>query len=137
MDDNGDIARAAWRPKSQLNAKALRSFRDTMDGLRDILEFRPEVSLSTDYIRNAGRKVSVELRKLLLDGVPLVHRVLQGARFQPLRDRGGLTGDVYENSFTMGVAPEERRRAGFVACSSAYVGHHGPSPARPTIRVTV
>ena len=105
MEDNGDMARAAWRPKSQLNAKALRSFRDTMDGIRDILEFRPEVSLSTDYIRNAGRKVSVELRKLLLDGVPLVHRVLQGARFQPLRDRGGLTGDVYENSFTMGVAP--------------------------------
>ena len=105
MEDNGDTTRAAWRPKSQQNAKALRSFRDAVNDIREILEFRPEVALSTEYIRNAGRKVSVELRKLLLDGAPLVHRVLQGPKFQPLRDRSGLTGDVYENSFTMRVAP--------------------------------
>lgn len=96
---------AVWLPKPQQNAKALRSFRDSMDDLRDVLEFRPDVSMSVDYLRSAGRKVSVELRKLLLDGTPLVHHVLKGPRFQPLRDRGGLTGDVYENSVTMRVAP--------------------------------
>ena len=100
-----DMRSAIWKPKPQQNAKALRSFQDAMDDIRDVLEFRPDASLSVDYLRKAGRKVSVELRKLLLDGTPLVHRVLEGPRFQPLRDRGGLTGDVYENSFTMRVAP--------------------------------
>ena len=85
--------RAAWRPKSQQNAKALRSFRDAVNDIREILESRPEVALSTEYIRNAGRKVSVELRKLLLDGAPLVHRVLQGPKFQPLhKHRRSPTG---------------------------------------------
>ena len=72
-----------------------------MDDIREVLEFRTDVSMSVDYIRNAGRKVSVELRKLLLDGALLVHRVLQGPRFRRLRYSSGLTGDVYENSFTM------------------------------------
>ena len=105
MEGNWDTGSTAWRPKSQQNAKALRSFRDTMDDIRDVLEFRPDAALSVGYIRNAGRKVSVELRKLLLDSAPLVHRVLKGPRFQPLRDRAGLKGDVYENSFTMRIAP--------------------------------
>ena len=96
---------AVWLPKPQQNAKALRSFRDAMEDIRDFLEFRPEVSMSVDYIRKAGRKVSVELRKLLLDGTPMVHRVLQRPRFHPLRDKGSLTGDIYENSLTMRVAP--------------------------------
>ena len=93
---NGDTGSAAWRPKSQQNAKALRSFRDAMEDIRTVLEFRPDAAMSVDFIRNAGRKVSVELRKLLLDGTPLVHRVLERPRFRPLRDRGGLTGDVNE-----------------------------------------
>ena len=105
MEGNGDTGSTAWRPKTQQNAKALRSFRDAMDDIRDVLEIRPDTAMSVGFIRNAGRKVSVELRKLLLDGAPLVHRVLNRPRFQRLRDRGGLTGDIYENSFTMRVAP--------------------------------
>ena len=104
MEGNRHSETTTWRPKSQQNAKALRSFGDAMDDIRDVLEFRPDVSVSVDYIRNAGRKVSVELRKLLLDGAPLVHRVLQRPRFPPLRDSAGLMGDVYENSFTMRMA---------------------------------
>ena len=110
---DGNTANTAWRPKPEQNAKALRSFRDSMDDIRDVLEFRPDVSLSVDYIRNGGRRASVELRKLLLDGRPLVHRVLQGPRFQPLRNKAGLTGDVYENSFTMQVAPGTRNAPDF------------------------
>lgn len=105
MEGNEKKRTTVWRPKSQQNAKALRSFRDAMEDLRDVLEFRPGTSWSTDYIRYAGRRLSVELRKLLLDGAPLVHRVLQKPRFQPLRDRGSLTGDIYENSSTIRPAP--------------------------------
>ncbi len=105
MEGNRHTETTAWRPKSQQNAKVLRSFRDSMDDIRDVLEFRPDVSASVDYIRKVGRKVSVELRKLLLDVTPLVHRVLQRPRFLPLRDSAGLMGDVYENSFTMRIAP--------------------------------
>ena len=105
MEDNEDTARPVRRPKSQQNAKAPRLFRDAMDDIPDIMGFRSEVPLSVDYIRNAGRKVSVELRKLLSDRVPLVHRVLQAPIFHPLRDKRRLAGDVYENSFAMRVAP--------------------------------
>ena len=76
-----------------------------MDDTRAVLEFRPDRTLSVEYIRNAGRKVSVELRKLLLDRAPLLHRVVEGPRFNPLRDRTGLTGDIYENSSTIRVTP--------------------------------
>ena len=53
----------------------------------------------------AGRNTSVELRKLLFDATPLVHRVLHRPRFHPLRRREGLSGDVYRKEFTMSVAP--------------------------------
>ena len=105
MVGNGDPKCAVWRPKPQQNAKALRSFNDAMDDIRTVLEFRLGHALSVEYIRNAGRKVTVELRKLLLDGAPLVHRVLERPRFHPLRDRNDLTGDIYENSSTIRVAP--------------------------------
>ena len=104
MEGSRQLETTVWRPKSQQNAKALRSFGDTMDDIRDVLEFRSDVSVSVDYIRNAGRRVSVELRKLLLDSAPLVHRVLEKPRFLPLRESVGLMGDVYENSFTMRIA---------------------------------
>ena len=104
MEGNRDTGNTVWRPKSRQSAKALRSFKDAMDDMGDALDFQPDAALSVEYVRNAGRKVSVELRKLLLDGAPLMHRVLQGPRFQPLRDSGGLTGDAYENSLSMRIA---------------------------------
>ena len=54
-----------------------------------------------EQIRNAGRKVSVELRKLLWDGTPLVHHVLKGPRFHMLRDKCALTGNVYRKSISV------------------------------------
>lgn len=105
MEGNKHPAGTAWRPKSQQNAKALRSFRDAMQDIRDVLELRADAAMSIDFMRHSGRKVSVELRKLLLDGAPLMHRVLQRPRLLPLRNTDALVGDVYENSFTMRVAP--------------------------------
>ena len=110
MEADRDMGNTAWRPKSQQNAKALRSFKDAMNDIGDVVDLEAGPGLSVDYIRNAGRKVSVALRKLILDGAPLIHRVLQGARFQPLRDRGGLTGDVYENSCLLRIAPGTKDR---------------------------
>lgn len=105
MEANSNNGNTVLRPKRQQNAKALRSFKDTMDDIREVLEFRPDAVFSVGYIRRASRKVSVELRKLLLDGAPLMHRVLEGPRFHPLRDSADLTGDIYENSSTIRVAP--------------------------------
>ncbi len=105
MQSDRYMGNTVWGPKSQQNAKALRSFKDAMNDIGDVVDFEAGPGLSVEYIRNAGRKVSVALRKLILDGAPLIHRVLQGPRFEPLRDRGGLTGDVYENSFSMQIAP--------------------------------
>lgn len=105
MVGTGDKGSIVWRPKSQQNAKALRSFSDAMNDIRDVLEYRPDAALSMDHIRHTSRKASVELRKLLLDGAPLVHRILEGPRFHPLRDKASLVGDIYENSFALRVAP--------------------------------
>ena len=117
------IAPSTWEPKPQQNAKALRLFRDGMDDMNDVLRFPPGAGVG--QLRNAARKVSVELRKLLYDSTPLVHRVLHRPRFHPLWNRGRLTGDVYENVFRMQIAPGTKE---------------GPLPglvARRTWRITV
>ena len=103
--DSGD-AISTWEPKSQQNAKALRLFREGMDDMHSVLGLLRQGSVGG--IRTAGRKVSVELRKLLFDGTPLVHRVLHRPRFHPLSNRESLTGDLYENAFTVRMAPGTR-----------------------------
>ena len=74
----------------------------------------------------AGRRASVELRKLLLDGSPLVHRVLHRPRFHPLRSKDRLAGDVYRNAETMRVAPaaEDGRMRGPVASQTWAIAVH-------------
>ena len=106
MEKNRRATSIVWCPKSQQSAKALRSLIDAMDDMGDALRFPPGASVG--HIRKAARRVSVELRKLFLDGAPLIHRVLQRTRFDPLRDKNRLTGDTYENSFTMKVAPSTK-----------------------------
>ena len=63
---------------------------------------------SVGGMRTVGRKASVELRKLLFDGTPLVHRVLHRPRFHPLFDSKSLAGDIYENQFSLQIAPGTR-----------------------------
>ena len=91
-----------WEPKRQQNAKALRLFRDGMDEMHEAL-WAPGVEAWRT--RLASRRASVELRKFLLDGTPLVHRVLQRPRFHPLRNKDNLSGDVYRNDRTISLAP--------------------------------
>ncbi len=113
----GNTESTIWRPNSQQNARALRSFKDAMEDIRDIVEFRPDTDWSAGSIRNASRKVAIELRKLMLDGTGLMSRVLFRPRFQPLRDKAGLVGDVYENSDSVRIAPatEDGRLSGPLA----------------------
>ena len=56
-------------------------------------------------MHTVGRKASVELRKLLFDDRPLVHHVLHRPRFHPLSNTGSLAGDIYENAFSIQLAP--------------------------------
>ncbi|MXY52060.1 MAG: hypothetical protein F4Y86_05970 [Gammaproteobacteria bacterium] len=99
MDDAADV----WVPKGSLNAKALRLFRDGMGEINAALADLSRGAVGG--LRTSGRRVSVELRKLLFDRTPLVHRVLEGPRFHPLPDKESLVGDVYENAFSLRVAP--------------------------------
>ena len=94
-----------WEPKPQQNAKALRLFRDGMDEMHEALWLPSGEAWRT---RLASRRASVELRKFLLDGSPLVHRVLRRPRFHPLRKKDGLSGDVYRNDCTISLAPATR-----------------------------
>ena len=103
--DSGDAA-AAWNPKPQQNAKALRLFCEGMDDMHGALTILSQGS--GGGMHTVGRKVSVELRKLLFDGTPLVHRVLHRPRFHPLFNSGSLAGDVYENKFSLRIAPGTR-----------------------------
>ena len=66
--DSGDAA-TAWNPKPQQNAKALRLFCEGMDDMHGALAMLSQGSVGE--IRTVGRKVSVELRKLLFDDTPL------------------------------------------------------------------
>ena len=76
-------------------------------------------------MRLAGRRASVELRKFLLDGSPLVHRVLRRPRFHPLRSKERLVGDVYRNAKTLQIAPStEDGRRGPVASQTWAITVH-------------
>ena len=99
-------AAIAWNPKPHQNAKALRLFREGMDDMHGSLGMLSRGSKGG--VRTVGRKVSVELRKLLFDGTPLVHRVLHRPRFHPLFSSEGLAGDIYENEFSLRIVPGTR-----------------------------
>ena len=101
--DSGDTA-TAWNPKRHQNAKALRLFHEGMEDIHGALAILNRGTVGG--MGRVGRRVSVELRKLLFDGAPLVHRVLQGPRFHPLVDAENLAGDVYKNEYSFRVAPE-------------------------------
>ena len=47
--------------------------------------------------------VSIELRKLLFDSTPLLHRVMQKPRFHPLNDKGSLKGDKHKIESTLSI----------------------------------
>ena len=97
---------SAWEPKPQQNAKALRLFRDGMENMHDALwSFRENVW----RLPTATRNMSVELRKFLFDGTPLVHRVLHRPRFHPLKRTESLIGDVYFKERTLSMAPGTER----------------------------
>lgn len=117
MKSNRDLESdpSTWLPKQNQNAKALRLFHDGMKNMNDALQF--PLGAGVGQLTISGRKVSVELRKLLYDSKPLVHRVLQRTRFHPLRNKARLTGDVYENANCIQVAPgtKEGPLLGFVA----------------------
>ena len=103
---NSGDASIAWNPKPHQNAKALRLFWEGMDDMHGALAMLSRGSVGG--MRIVGRKVSVELRKLLFDGVPLVHRVLHRPRFHPLFNYESLAGDVYENESSLRIAPGTR-----------------------------
>ena len=92
-----------WQPRATQNARSFRLFMESMDVINEALCFPPEPQVV--HIGRVARTVSIELRKLLFDGSPLLHRVLQGPRLHPLKARYTLTGDVYENSFQLSLAP--------------------------------
>ena len=91
----------SWKPKPQQNAKALRLFVETMEDIND--SFYLSGSDSLVNIPRVARHLAVPLRKLLLDGRPLVHSVLQGPRFHPLFHPSHLSGDTYTNTRTFQV----------------------------------
>lgn len=92
-----------WRPKATQNARFFRLFMESMDVINEALCFPPEPQVV--HIGRVARTVSIELRKLLFDGSPLLHRVLQGPRLHPLKAKDTLTGDIYENSVQLSIAP--------------------------------
>lgn len=104
-----------WKPRSSQNARALRLFIESMDIIDEALCFPPDPVI--DHMGRVARRVSIELRKLLLDGRPLLHTVLQRPRLHPLNDHQSLTGDVYENERMLSIAPatSDGRRVGAIA----------------------
>ena len=92
-----------WKPKEQQNGRALRLFIDSFDEINDCLSLLQ--SSQFDKIPSLARRVSIQLRKLLFDGSPLIHKVLRGPRFLPLNCRDTLPGDTYTNTFYFRVVP--------------------------------
>lgn len=93
----------AWQPKATQNARAFRLFMESMDVINEALCFPSEPQVG--HMGRVARTVSIELRKLLFDSSPLLHRVLQRSRLHPRRAREALTGDIYENGFRLSIAP--------------------------------
>lgn len=75
---------------------------ESMDIIDEALRFPPDAV--ADDMGRRGRRVAVELRKLLFDSRPLLHHVLERPRFQPLKKHETLTGDIYENECVMSIA---------------------------------
>ena len=92
-----------WQPKSQQNAKVLRLFKESMDDINDNL--RSLSSLSVSRMRSVARRLSIELRKLLLDGNPLLNAVVDRPQLHPLHDRNILTGDIHTSERALRVVP--------------------------------
>ena len=92
-----------WQPKATQNARAFRLFLESMDVINEALGFPSEPQV--DHVGRVARTVSIELRKLLFDSSPLLHRVLQRPRLHPLKARHTLKGDVYKNSFQLSIVP--------------------------------
>lgn len=95
-----------WQPKASQNARAFRLFMESMDVMNEALRFPsgPHVG----HIGRVARTVSIELRKLIFDSSPLLHRILQRVRLHPLMAGEALTGDIYENTFQLSIAPGTR-----------------------------
>lgn len=91
-----------WKPRPNQNGRALRLFVESMDVIIETLCFSP--GFAVDDFGRAARSVATELRKLLFDGRPLLHAVLQRPRLHPLSDIGAVSGDVYENERTVSLA---------------------------------
>ena len=97
-----------WKPKGQQQANPFRLFNESMYEIMDNLD-----SLATSDLRDVprtARRLAVELRKLLCDGTPLVHQVLEGTRFHPLHQTESLLGDKYTNNQTIQLALANERR---------------------------
>ena len=92
-----------WHPKSQQNAKALRLFRESMHDINENL--RSLSSLSVRRVRSVARRLSIELRKLLFDGKPLINAVVYRPRLHPLHDRNTLTGDIHTSKRALQIVP--------------------------------
>ena len=95
-----------WQPKASQNGRAFRLFLESMDVINDALCFPSNPNV--EHMGRVARRVSVELRKLLLDGRPLIHAVLHKPRLHPLHEARSLKGDIYENervlSFALGTS---------------------------------
>ena len=92
-----------WQPKASQNARAIRLFIESMDNINEALCFPPNPVVG--HTGKVARRVSIELRKLLFDGRPLLHTVLQGLRLHPLKGRETLTGDIYKNGRQLAIGP--------------------------------
>ena len=114
---------STWETKPQQNAKALRLFRDGMENMHGGLwSFREDVW----RLPAATRSISVELRKFLFDGTPLVHRVLLRPRFHPLKRTESLAGDVHfqERTLSMALGTERGPIPGPVASHTWTIAVH-------------
>lgn len=92
-----------WHPKSSQNGRAFRSFIESMDVINEAICFPPKPVVA--QMGRAARRVSIELRKLLFDSMPLLHVVLHRPRLRPLNQRQPLSGDVYEKGRILSIAP--------------------------------
>ena len=92
-----------WQPKPQQKAKTFRLFRESMCDMNDSL--RSLSSLPVNRMRSVARRVSIELRKLLLNGTPLLHAVVHRPRLHPLHDRNKLMGDIHKSERALSIVP--------------------------------
>lgn len=75
----------AWKPNSRADDATIRAFGDVISSIDKSVQ---QMSHTRDdrTFRETARMASVSIRKLLLDGAPLVGMALQGARFHKLAE---------------------------------------------------